>query len=250
MDEHAREPDLRHNMPAILAALEIWHGNVHGFGSLAVIPYSFRLRLLPAYLQQLVMESNGKSVTREGQATEISTSPVLWGTAGTEGQHSYHQLLHQGTGIIPTDFILCLGIDGASAESEARLASHCLAQSKALMEGKSVLAAKKELLAQGIAPAEAERLAPHKAMPGNRPSNTLVLEGLSPQTLGALIALYEHKTFFTSVIWDINPFDQWGVELGKQLSQEILPALEGNSSDQFDPSTNALIQVFRAYQQQ
>ncbi len=246
MDQNARDSDFYNNMPAILAALEIWHCNILNYSSLAVIPYSYQLRLLPAYLQQLVMESNGKSVTRQGEPSPRATSPVLWGTAGTEGQHSYHQLLHQGTGIIPADFILCLEIEGATAESETRLASHCLAQSKAMMEGKSQQAAKRELLEQGMPEAEAERLAPHKAMPGNRPSNTIVVEQLNPQSLGALIALYEHKTFFTSAIWDINPFDQWGVELGKQLSQAIYPALEGSCADVFDPSTNALIELFRS----
>ena len=246
MDQNARNSDFNNNMAAILAALEIWHCNILNYGSLAVIPYSYQLRLLPSYLQQLVMESNGKSVNRQGAPAAHSTSPVLWGTAGTEGQHSFHQLLHQGTEIIPVDFILCLGLTGATTESETRLASHCLAQSKALMEGKSEQRAKQELLKQGMPEADATRLAPHRAMPGNRPSSTIVLEQLSPQNLGALIALYEHKTFFTSVIWDINPFDQWGVELGKQLSQEIFPALAGNSTEIFDPSTNALIQLFRS----
>jgi glucose-6-phosphate isomerase len=169
---------------------------------------------------------------------------VLWGTAGTEGQHSFHQLLHQGTGVIPTDFVLCLGIPGANAESLARLASHCLAQSKALMEGKSEQQALQELLDKGMDEPDAMRLASHKAMPGNRPSNTLVLPELNPMNLGALIALYEHKTFFCSVFWDINPFDQWGVELGKQLSQAIFPAIEGTEPANFDPSTNALVELF------
>lgn len=249
MDQHARNSDFHSNMPAILAALEIWHRNILDYSSLAVIPYSHELRLLPSYLQQLIMESNGKCVTRAGDPLQHSTSPLIWGTAGTEGQHSYHQLLHQGTDIIPVDFILPLGPGGPSAEAETRLASHCLAQSKALMEGVSRQAAEQEMLEQGLDDAEAGRLAPHKAMPGNRPSNTLVLEGLNPRTLGALIALYEHKTFLTSAIWDINPFDQWGVELGKKLSQAIFPVLDGSSKQQFDPSTNALMALFSAYRQ-
>lgn len=249
MDQHARDSDFASNMPAILAALEVWHCNMRHYGSLAVVPYSYQLRLVPAYLQQLVMESNGKSVTRSATPSTRATSPVLWGTAGTEGQHSYHQLLHQGTGIVPTDFILCLDIPGASAESQTRLASHCLAQSKALMEGKPIAQALRELLAQGVDENTAKMLAAHKSMPGNRPSNTIVLEQLNPQNLGALIALYEHKTFFASALWDINPFDQWGVELGKQLSQEIYPALQGSAAADFDASTNALIQLFQNHQQ-
>jgi glucose-6-phosphate isomerase len=244
MDQHAQDSDFGNNMPAILAALEVWHASIRGYSSRAVVPYSYHLRLLPAYLQQLVMESNGKSVSRDGTAVPQNTSPVLWGTAGTEGQHSYHQLLHQGTVIVPTDFILCLRIPGANAESLTRLASHCLAQSKALMEGKSAQQALQELLDKGMDEPEAMRLAPHKAMPGNRPSNTLVLPELNPMILGALIALYEHKTFFCSVFWDINPFDQWGVELGKQLSQAIYPAIKGTAPADFDASTNALVALF------
>ena len=246
MDQHARETEFSQNMPAILAALEFWHASIQGYASLAVIPYSYQLRLLPAYLQQLVMESNGKSSSRDGTGVNYATSPVLWGTSGTEGQHSYHQLLHQGTGIIPADFILCRHIFGASAESTTRLASHCLAQSKALMEGKTAQQALQELLDAGMDAAEAERLAPHKEMSGNRPSNTLVLPELTPLVLGSLIALYEHKTFFCSVMWNINPFDQWGVELGKQLSQSIYPALEGKTPINFDPSTNALAELFKS----
>ncbi len=246
MDQHAGETEFSQNMPAMLAALEFWHASVLGYCSLAIVPYSYQLRLLPAYLQQLVMESNGKSCRRDGTAVKHRTAPVLWGTSGTEGQHSYHQLLHQGTGIVPVDFILCRRLPGTSAESATRLASHCLAQSKALMEGKSSQQVLQELLAKGMEESEAKRLAPHKAMPGNRPSNTLVLPELTPTVLGALIALYEHKTFFCSVLWDINPFDQWGVELGKQLSQSIYPALEGKAPARFDPSTNALVELFKS----
>ncbi len=246
MDQHAGDAEFSQNMPAILAALEFWHATVQGCASLAVVPYSYQLRLLPAYLQQLVMESNGKSTRRDGTSVNYTTSPVLWGTSGTEGQHSYHQLLHQGTGIIPVDFILCRHLCTTSTESTTRLASHCLAQSKALMEGKTTQQAMQDLLDAGADAAEAEHLAPHKAMPGNRPSNTLVLPDLTPLVLGSLLALYEHKTFFCSVLWDINPFDQWGVELGKQLSQSIYPALEGKAPTNFDPSTNALVELFKS----
>ena len=243
MDKHAANRDLSQNMPAILAALEVWHCNFLNFQSLAVVPYSYSLRLLPAYLQQLTMESNGKSCSRTGTPLDLTTAPVVWGTAGTEGQHSYHQLLHQGTHTIPVDFILPLRAQ--PRDRAKRLASHCLAQSKALMEGKTREAAYREMLDQGLSQREAHRLAAHKHMPGNRPSNTLLMNALTPTSLGALIALYEHKTFFTSVIWDINPFDQWGVELGKQLGKEILAALEGEHKCRFDPSTDALIALVR-----
>lgn len=246
MDQHAVGKPFRDNMPALLAGIEIWHRNLLNYSSLAVIPYSAQLRMLPSYLQQLVMESNGKSTTLAGEAVQRSSAPVLWGTAGTDGQHSYHQLLHQGTSVVPVDFILPVRIPGASADSERRLASHCLAQSMALMTGKTTQAATLELQQAGLNATQAARLAPHQSMPGNRPSNTLLMDSVSPRCLGALVALYEHKTFFTSVIWDINPFDQWGVELGKQLSQAILPALEGGDAGQFDPSTHALIARYRA----
>ena len=243
MDQNAGCGDLTGNMAAVLAALEIWHSNLLDYRSAAVIPYSYSLRLLPAYLQQLVMESNGKSCDRSGQALQLTSAPVVWGTAGTEGQHSYHQLLHQGTQVVPVDFILPLR--GPSPDRTRRLASHCLAQSKALMEGKSERAAYEELLAQSMPPDQAQQLAPHKAMPGNRPSNTLLMDALTPATLGALIALYEHKTFFTSVVWNINPFDQWGVELGKQLSKAIYATFSGDDHRRYDSSTDALLQAIQ-----
>lgn len=241
MDENARVGALPGNMAAVLAALEIWHSNGLHYHSTAVIPYSYPLRLLPAYLQQLVMESNGKSCDRSGRPLQLTSGPVVWGTAGTEGQHSYHQLLHQGTQVVPVDFILPL--QGPSPDRGLRLVSHCLAQGKALMEGKSLQAAYDELLAQGMPPAQAHQLAPHKVMPGNRPSNTLLMAALTPASLGALLALYEHKTFFTSVIWDINPFDQWGVELGKQLSRSLYATLRGDDDERYDATTSALLQA-------
>jgi glucose-6-phosphate isomerase len=239
MDQHALHSDFTENMPALLAGMEIWNSNMLGYSSLAIIPYSYPLRLLPAYLQQLVMESNGKNRTREGMPVRQTTAPLVWGTAGTEGQHSYHQWLHQGTQVAPVDFILPLGT--ADAESNTRLASHCIAQSKVLMEGKTIGAVIEELVAKGMPEDEARAIAPHKAMPGNRPSNTLIMDSMSPANLGALLALYEHKTFFTSVLWDINAFDQWGVELGKQLSRTVRSQLSDLVTPSLDASSNALI---------
>jgi glucose-6-phosphate isomerase len=239
MDEHARQGNFTGNMPALMAGMEIWNSTVLGYGALAVIPYSHPLRLLPAYLQQLVMESNGKSCSRDGTPVRQTTAPLIWGTAGTEGQHSYHQWLHQGTEVTPVDFILPLG--APDSEYHSRLASHCIAQSKVLMEGKTESAVLQELITQGMPADQAAQLAPHKAMPGNRPSNTLIIDKLDPAALGALLALYEHKTFFTSVLWDINAFDQWGVELGKQLSRTVMAQLSGSSPANLDASSNALI---------
>ncbi len=227
------------NLPATLAALEVWNGNILGYGSLAIIPYSYRLRLLPAYLQQLIMESNGKSHTLTGTKVQHSTAPLIWGTAGTEGQHSYHQWLLQGTQTTPVDFILPLG--PRESESSLRLASHCIAQSKALMEGKRLHAALSELLDQGLTETAARAIAPHKTMPGNSPSNTLIMDGMTPANLGALLAMYEHKTFFTSVLWNINAYDQWGVELGKQLSRAVRAQLTEPGPAGLDASSDALI---------
>ena len=247
MDKHFCDSELNQNLPFLLAALDLINVNVCGAQSAAVLPYSHQLALLPAYLQQLCMESNGKSVRLNGEHVSYATSPVVWGSAGTVGQHSFHQLLHQGTGNIPIDFILPLRPNKASTfDDDARhrqLVANCLAQSKALTEGKSAAQALQELLAAGAGQEEAERLAPHKASPGNRCNTIIAMDELTPATLGALIALYEHKIFVQSVFWDINAFDQWGVELGKQLGGPIDTAMSlgKNSSSETDAATQQWI---------
>ncbi|NNL56557.1 MAG: glucose-6-phosphate isomerase, partial [Pseudomonadales bacterium] len=229
MDQHFGSAALAQNLPVLLAANDLLNINALGARSIAVLPYCHQLKLLPDYLQQLCMESNGKRVTQDGEIVQHATCPVIWGSSGTVGQHSFHQLLHQGTENIPVDFILPLRPNHASAfNDDARhrqLVANCLAQSKALTEGKNAAQALAELRAAGIDQAEAERLAPHKVIPGNRPHNILAMQQLNATTLGALIALYEHRVFVQSVFWSINAFDQWGVELGKQLGGPIDTAM-------------------------
>ena len=242
MDEHFRTSPVTENLPVILALLECWHLNFQGAESHAVLPYAQSLHLLPAFLQQLDMESLGKSVTRGGEALDIATGGIIWGSTGTNGQHSFHQLLHQGTHFIPVDFIAVAKSDSPNDEQHRQLLANCFAQSQALMDGSFLDEVMEELLAQGMSTKAAAALAPHKVIPGNRPSNTLLLESLTPASLGSLIAAYEHKVFAQSVILGINAFDQWGVELGKVLSRDIYDALSGDGeTSAFDASTNALI---------
>lgn len=247
MDQHFITADFQQNMPVILGLLSIWYINFFGAKTHAILPYCETLKNLPAYLQQAEMESNGKSVTRGGKSIRYQTSPVIWGEIGTNGQHAFHQLLHQGTQLIPADFILPLTNAGMLPEHQHLLVSSCLSQNQALMLGKPAQAVYKELLVAGYSKKEAKQLSSHKALPGNRPSNTLVLQAVTPHSLGALLALYEHKIFVQSVIWDINCFDQWGVELGKKLADDILNAFnEEKSSTEFDSSTQALIDLYRS----
>tara|TARA_R110002126_G_scaffold16527_16_gene66026 strand:- start:9275 stop:10906 length:1632 start_codon:yes stop_codon:yes gene_type:complete len=248
MDQHFFNAPFNENMPVIMALLGVWYINGHGCQAQALLPYSHYLRLLPSYVQQLDMESNGKSVDRNGKALPYATAPVIWGDAGTNGQHAYHQLLHQSALAVPADFILPLKVKHPLQDQHNRLAAHCFAQTQALMQGKTLAEATAECLAQGMTEQQANELAPHKVSPGNKPSNTLLLSELSPYHLGALIALYEHKVFCQGAIWQLNSFDQWGVELGKQLSGPIYQALTGNSSDNFDSSTASLIEQFMATQ--
>lgn len=246
MDQHALEAPLEHNMPAIMALLGIWYSNFYGAQSQAVLPYDNYLRNLPNYLQQLDMESNGKQVRHDGQSLDYTSGPAIWGNIGTNGQHAYHQLLLQGTQMIPADFIIAARSQNPVADHQQWLYANCLSQSQALMLGKSLAQATAELLASGMDNEQAARLAPHKVIPGNRPSNTLVLPQLDPQRLGALIALYEHKVYIQSVIWGINAFDQWGVELGKELGKRIFPLLQAPPADQqTDSSTLGLAELFR-----
>ncbi len=246
MDEHFRSAPLEANMPVILGLLGVWYINFFGTTSHAVLPYDQTLRLLPAYLQQLEMESNGKRVARDGSALDYATAPVIWGAAGTDGQHSFFQLLHQGTQLITADFIGCCETHYPLNEHHTMLLANCFAQSEALMRGLTAGEAEAMMREQGLPENRIFDLLPHCVFPGNRPSTTILLKKLEPRTLGALIALYEHKVFVQSVIWDINAFDQWGVELGKQFANRILPELATSAPvSSHDASTNGLINFFK-----
>ncbi len=248
LDQHFRTTPFDKNLPVILGMLGIWYHNILDAHSHVILPYDQSLENLPAHLQQVDMESNGKSINRNGREVDYSTGPIIWGGAGTNGQHAYHQLLHQGTRWTPADFILPLRSHHQIGEHHAMLTSNCLAQSQALMCGKSLAQAKAELMQVGMSEAQADELAPHKVIPGNRPSNTLLMPEVNPATLGALIALYEQKVFVQGVVWNLNSFDQWGVELGKQLSDSILPLLRDKTADTsgVDASTADLVERFRA----
>lgn len=245
MDAHFSSAPPEKNMPVLLALIGLWHTNFFAMASRAVIPYQPGLGLLPAWLQQLEMESLGKSVSRRGKLLRQETGPVLWGSAGTEGQHAYFQLLHQGTRPVPVDFITSCtprAVGGDAEETHAVMLSNCFAQSALLMCGVTAAETEQALLLQGHSPREAARLAPHQALPGNRPSNTLLLPMLDARSLGTLLALYEHRTFVQSAIWDINAFDQWGVEHGKRLAGSLLPELTAAApAASHDASTNGLV---------
>lgn len=248
MDRHFIEAPLQENMPVVLALTGIWYHNFFDAGSHAIIPYDHWLRLLPAHLQQLDMESNGKGVTLDGEPAPCSTGPVIWGGEGTNGQHAFHQLLHQGTRFVSLDFIVPLTSHRGHLHHHDLLVANCFAQSQALMEGRDTATIITELQRSGMTREAAEKLAPHKAMAGNRPSNTIVMDALNAGTLGALIALYEHKVFCQARIWQINPFDQWGVELGKTLSETIYRQITDDSAELTqDPSTNQLMQRYKTY---
>ena len=246
MDEHFRTAPFKENVPVLMALIGIWNTNYLGAASQAVIPYAQDLAQLPAYLQQLDMESNGKRVDQAGHALSENTGPIIWGGIGCNGQHAYHQLLHQGSPTVPVDFIIPLTSHHNVAKHHQLLFANCLAQSQALMSGKTIDEAYNELIGQGKTDSEARELAPHKAIPGNKPNNMLLIEKLTPQALGALIALYEHKVFVQGLIWGINSFDQWGVELGKSLTQPIVNglSLSENAATQ-DSSTQGLINKFK-----
>ena len=246
MDRHFVEAPLAANMPVLLALIGLWNRDFLGAASLCVVPYAQALARLPAYLQQLEMESNGKSVMRDGRAVGVGTCPVIWGEPGTNAQHSFFQLLHQGPDMIPVDFIMPLEVAHELPGHQRLLLANCIAQSKALMVGRSEAELRAELSAAGLAGEQLERLLPHKLFTGNRPSNTVVMPDLSPTALGALIALYEHKVFVQGVLWGVNSFDQWGVELGKQLASRIAVELDGDSDGAHDASTRGLIELARA----
>lgn len=246
MDEHFKTTPLERNMPVLMALMGIWYNNFFGVHRYAVIPYDQYLQYLPSYLQQLDMESNGKSVDKENEFTTYATGPVLFGGAGTNVQHSFFQLLHQGTEMVPTDFIVSAVSHNPLGNHHQILLSNILAQGEALMKGKTLAEAETELKKAGKTDAEVEFLKKYKSFPGNRPSNTILLKTVNPFSLGQLISLYEHKVFVQGAIWNINSFDQMGVELGKQLALNILPELEGKAIGlEHDSSTLALIKKIK-----
>ena len=246
MDEHFRTAPLNENMPVILALIGIWNSNFLGSDSYAVLPYDQRLHRFPAYLQQCDMESNGKTVLRDGQAVRYQTGPIVWGEPGTNGQHAFYQLIHQGSHLIPTDFIVALNSDCGLEHHHKLLVANCFAQAEALMTGKTTQQAKKELVSQIDDLDKLDMLARHKTFVGNKPSNMLLIDRLTPESLGALIALYEHKIFVQGIIWGINSFDQWGVELGKQLATKIVDEIDGELKPDFhDSSTNGLLRRYK-----
>ncbi len=246
MDTHFAQTPLEQNMPVIMGMLSVLYGNFHDAQSHVVLTYDHYLRGLPAYFQQLDMESNGKSVMLDGTQVDFSTGPVIWGGEGTNGQHAYHQLLHQGTALIPADFIMPLQSHNPLGEHHNQLASNCFGQTQALMQGRTYNEAYAELADKDMPEAEKSLISQHKVMSGNKPSNTLLMDKLTPTTLGALIALYEHRTFVQGAIWQINSFDQWGVELGKVLGNDVLDRIGAEKdASELDCSSNALINLYR-----
>jgi len=246
MDQHFKSAPLDQNMPVIMALVGMWYNNFFNADTHAILPYDQSMARFPAYMQQADMESNGKFVCRDGTRVKYKTGPVIWGEAGTNGQHAFYQLIHQGTQIVPADFIMPVhshhkvGSDGN--QHHKTLIANFLAQTQALMLGKTEEEARAELEAQGMSGKALEKLLPHKIFEGNRPTTSIMFDKLTPNTLGKLIALYEHKIFVQGIIWDINSYDQWGVEYGKQIASQILPQLKDTSvASNFDESTNGLI---------
>ncbi len=248
VDEHFRTTPIEKNIPAMMGLLGVFHRNALGRAAHAVIPYDQRLLRFPAYLQQLDMESNGKSVRRDGSRVETETGPVIFGEPGTNGQHAFFQLLHQGTDVVPIDFLVAAEPVASDERHHELLFANCLAQSEAFARGRTLEEAQALLRKEGKSESEIARLAPHKVFAGDRPSSTILYRRLDPRTLGRLVALYEHKVFVQSVIWDINPFDQWGVELGKELANRLAPIVADPSSSvaDLDASTAGLIGWRRA----
>ncbi len=246
VDEHFRSTPFADNIPVIMALLGVWYNNFFGAQSHAILPYDQYLSLFPAYLQQGDMESNGKHVTKEGQTVNYETGPIIWGQPGTNGQHAFYQLIHQGTKLIPCDFLAPIHSHNPLGEHHTLLLSNFFAQTEALMKGRTTAEARAELLMQGVSGDRLELLAAAKTFPGNKPTNSILFHKLTPATLGKLIALYEHKIFTQGVIWGVNSFDQMGVELGKQLANAILPELRQEGEVQtHDSSTNGLINYYK-----
>ncbi len=246
VDEHFRHTPFERNIPVLMGLLGIWYNNFWGADSYVILPYDQYLHRFPAYLQQGDMESSGKRVTLDGSEVDYSTGPIIWGEPGTNGQHAFYQLIHQGTKLIPADFLAPVESHNPLGKHHQLLLSNFFAQPEALMSGKTAAEARAEMEAEGLPAERIEQLLPHKVFPGNRPSSSFLFQKLTPHTLGMLIALYEHKIFTQGAIWDINPFDQWGVELGKQLAKKILPELESSTEiASHDSSTNGLINHYR-----
>ncbi len=246
VDEHFRHTPFERNIPVLMGLLGIWYNNFWGADSYVILPYDQYLHRFPAYLQQGDMESSGKRVTLDGSEVDYSTGPIIWGEPGTNGQHAFYQLIHQGTKLIPADFLAPVESHNPLGKHHQLLLSNFFAQPEALMSGKTAAEARAEMEAEGLQAERIEQLLPHKVFPGNRPSSSFLFQKLTPHTLGMLIALYEHKIFTQGAIWDINPFDQWGVELGKQLAKKILPELESSTEiASHDSSTNGLINHYR-----
>ena len=246
IDKHFREAPLKENMPVILALLGIWYTNFFGAQTEAILPYDQYLHRFPAYFQQGNMESNGKQTDRSGKPVQYATGPIIWGEPGTNGQHAFYQLIHQGTPLIPCDFIAAAQSQNPIGDHHEKLMSNFFAQTEALLNGKSAPQVKEELRKQGLSPQEIKKLTPFKVFKGNKPTNSILVKKLTPFALGELIALYEHKIFTQGVIWNIYSFDQWGVELGKQLANKILPELLDNRPiKSHDSSTNGLINAYK-----
>jgi glucose-6-phosphate isomerase len=245
MDRHFAEAPLEANLPMQLGLLDVWYRNFHGYTSRSVAPYHQGLKRLPAYLQQLEMESNGKCVDLDGQPLPYGTSPVVWGEPGTNGQHAYFQMLHQGTDVIPVEFIAVKRPTHEHADLHTKLLANCLAQSQALMLGKTADEALGERAPTASQALDAATIARHRSFPGNRPSSTFVLDQLTPRSLGALVALYEHRVFVSGALWGINSFDQWGVELGKALCNQLLPRFASGDAGGLDGSTAGLLARLR-----
>jgi len=247
VDRHFAQTPLQDNIPALMGLLGVYYRNAWDYGAHAVIPYDQRLARFPAYLQQLDMESNGKGVTRDGEPVRMATAPVIWGEPGTNGQHAFFQMLHQGTSVVPVDFLVAAQPVDADAHHQNLLFANCLAQSEALMRGRTRAQVETQLRAQNLSEHEIARLAPHKVFGGDRPSSTILYRRLDPRTLGRLVALYEHKVFVQAAIWNINPFDQWGVELGKELCSALAPVVADAAAplDGLEPATASLIEARR-----
>lgn len=245
MDKHFQEADFSQNMPVLMALIGMWNRNGLNHASLAVLPYNHALRALPGYLQQTDMESNGKSVSKQGEKLNWQTAPIVFGQEGTNGQHAFMQLMHQSDEIIPTDFIVALKGTSLLDEHHKVLVANCFAQSEALMQGKNLAQVEAELINKGATLEDVNSLAPHKTMKGNTPSNTLLMQSLTPKCLGAILALYEHKIFVQGMLWQVNSYDQWGVELGKQLSEQVLAFMEDDTvNHSMSPSSIKLITTF------
>ena len=246
MDRHFHDTPLEHNIPVILALIGIWYNNFFGAETEAILPYDQYMHRFPAYFQQGNMESNGKATSRDGAPVDYQTGPVIWGEPGTNGQHAFYQLIHQGTKLIPADFLAPAVSHNPVSRHHDILLSNYLAQTEALMKGQNAAEVRAALEHSGKSEAEIKALLPHKIFEGNRPTNSILFPKLTPRTLGSLIAMYEHKIFVQGYIWNIYSFDQWGVELGKQLARRILPELESDTAvSSHDSSTNGLINAFK-----